>query len=317
MRGSPDTVGLICVNFGSSRLLETSLGPLAAMPGVAGVVVDNFSSESERQRVTELAQSHAWNLVACADNRGFGAGVNLGVQRARELGCEILVVLNPDATMAEDDFARMVAKVRASHGPQLVAPRTLRPDGSIWFAGSDLYLADGRIRSLARRPVAAEGLVRPWLSGAVLAFSARTWDLVGGFDEDYFLYWEDVDLSWRILDAGGQLTVLDDAQAIHAEGGTQAQTGLEKAGQAKSTTYYYYNIRNRLLFAAKHLDAVGWRSWLVHTPAVSWEILLQGGRRQLLPFGAPLVPMVKGIVDGVVAGRRLRRIQASASFSPG
>lgn len=316
MSGSPVTVGLICVNFGSSKLLDTSLGPLAAMPGVAGVVVDNFSSESERQLVTELARSRAWNLVACSDNRGFGAGVNLGVQRARDLGCDILAVLNPDATMAEDDFARLVARVRESDGPLLVAPRTLRPDGSIWFAGSDLYLADGRIRSLARRAVDADGLVRPWLSGAVLAFSTRTWDLVGGFDEDYFLYWEDVDLSWRVLNAGGQLAVLNDVQAIHAEGGTQAQTGLEKAGQAKSSTYYYYNIRNRLLFAAKHLNAVGWRSWLVHTPAVSWEILLQGGRRQFLPLGAPVVPMVKGIVDGVVAGRRLRRTQSSSSSSP-
>ena len=309
-------VGVICVNFGSAYLLEADFGPLVRDAGATGVVVDNFSSSAERDRVTDLSQRWGWDLVASA-NDGFGAGVNQGVRRALELGCDVLVVINPDAQITRQALAVLVDRVRAAEERTLVAPTIRRPDGTVWFGGSDLYVADGRIRSRARRLDGRQ--VRPWVSGALFALTTATWEAVGGFDEDYFMYWEDVDFSWRLLDAGGRLEVLDDVSAVHAEGGTQG-TGQSSSGQAKSALYYQYNIRNRLIFAAKNLDAAGWKAWLRHTPRVSWEILLQGGRRQFLPVGAPLIPLIRGVADGLRVGRRLRQSNSTGagfSASPG
>jgi GT2 family glycosyltransferase len=297
---------VIVVNYGSSDLLEANLTSLTRRsPGLLAVVVDNLTTAEERASMRALATAEGWELVEPDANIGFGAGVNRGVDRARERGADRFLILNPDATIEPDSAARLLAAV--VHDPSaLVAPRILRPDGSVWFAGSDLYLDDGRIRSRRRRPHDVdESRVEPWLTGACLALASALWDRVGGFSDDYFLYWEDVDLSHKVVTSGGRLVSLDDAVAIHAEGGTQAE-GLASSGQAKSTTYYYYNIRNRLLFAALHLSDADYRAWLSHTRAVSWEILLQGGRRQFLTSLAPLRAGLRGMRDGRRLGARVR-----------
>ncbi|MFT2689817.1 glycosyltransferase family 2 protein [Clavibacter zhangzhiyongii] len=178
-----------------------------------------------------------------------------------------------------------------------MAPLILRPDGSTWFRGSDLYLADGRIRSAARRAQHPGLAVEPWLTGACLLVTDELWTRVGGFSDDYFLYWEDVDLSRKVVEAGGSLRVVEDAVAVHAEGGTQS-AGHASAGQAKSGTYYYHNVRNRLLYGARHLDAAALRRWRLLTPVIAYEVLLQGGRRQFAHPVAPVSAAVRGILDG-------------------
>jgi len=119
-------------------------------------------------------------------------------------------------------------------------------------------------------------------------------DRVGGFDEPYFLYWEDVDLSVRVERAGGRLVVRTDLEVVHDAGGTQG----EQHGRAKSDTYYSFNCRNRLLFATRHLDRGDLLRWIAATPAVSREILLRGGRRQLLHSPRPLLAAVRGSLAG-------------------
>lgn len=298
----PDLSGLavVVVNYGSSSLLERNLAPLTRdHTELVTVVVDNFSSADERARLRALADREGWVRVE-QENLGFGGGMNAGVARAGELGAEAFLLLNPDAAIGGEDAARLLAAVRAEP-LTLTAPVISRPDGSPWFAGSDLYLADGRIRSRARRiPGAA---VAPWLTGACLAVSRELWQAVGGFDPDYFLYWEDVDFSWRVRQVGGQLRVLEEARAVHAEGGTQGVSHEAGSGSAKSATYYYFNIRNRLLFAAKHLEPEQRRAWAGVTWRVAGEVLRQGGRRQFLRPFAALDAGRRGIADGLRALR--------------
>ncbi|RUQ84432.1 glycosyltransferase family 2 protein [Labedella gwakjiensis] len=310
----PDFAGaaVVVVNYGSSDLLEANLTELTRnAPGLLAVTVDNFTTALERESMRHLSAAEGWELVEPESNIGFGAGVNRGIARARERGADRFLILNPDASIDPGSAARLLSAVVADPDA-LVAPRILRPDGSVWFAGSDLYLDDGRIRSLRRRLSDVDASrIEPWLTGACLAVSWQLWSRIDGFSDEYFLYWEDVDLSHKVVASGGRLVSLDDAVAIHAEGGTQAE-GLASSGQAKSTTYYYYNIRNRILFAALHLSDEEYRAWLRHTPTVSWEILLQGGRRQFLSSLAPLRAGLRGVRDGRRIGKRVRRTRGHA-----
>jgi GT2 family glycosyltransferase len=270
------------------------------------VVVDNFTSTSERAAVEGLAAIEGWSTILSDDNLGFGAGMNAGVARAIELGASEFLLLNPDATLSADAVAALLRAIEASP-MTLVSPTILRPDGSVWFAGADLYLADGRIRSLARRDRDAQATIMPWLSGCCLAVTKQLWTAVGGFDTEYFLYWEDVDLSRRVVDAGGSLLVAPGAVAVHAEGGTQRSGGLQTAATAKSPIYYYYNIRNRLLFAARHLESNEIDAWLAVSRRVAWEVLLQGGRRQFLSPIRPLDAARRALRDGRrIARERMR-----------
>jgi N-acetylglucosaminyl-diphospho-decaprenol L-rhamnosyltransferase len=250
-----DDVALVVVSYGSSGLLATNLPRTVGDSGVRVVVVDSFSGAEERDAVSRLAVEHGWELLTPATNVGFGGGSNLGAAHALAAGARVLVFLNPDAWTDPAGLSALAAAARSgerSGERALVAPRILRPDGSVYSRGlTHLHRADGTMSGLRTSPDDV-----PWLSGACLAVGAELWTELGGFDEDYFLYWEDVDLSWRAVALGARLEVVDGAHVVHDEGGTQ-----ESRGRAKSETYYRYDIRNRMLFARKNLGPAEVRRW--------------------------------------------------------
>ncbi|GAA4752555.1 hypothetical protein GCM10023328_39700 [Modestobacter marinus] len=310
-------LGLVVVNYGSSRLIEANLaGADPTGPSVRVVVVDNFSSTAERQAVETLTAARGWDLVALPDNRGFGAAVNAGIDAARQAGCVTFLLLNPDASIAP----AVVEELRRHSLREplaLLSPRIVTPEGAVFFDGAQLYTDTGRLRG--RRPAGPRsrpgGPVEEWLTGACLVVHDDLLRRAGGLAEDFFLYWEDVEFSHRCLAAGGTLTVRSDLVAVHDAGGTQGP----RRGRAKSALYYRYNCRNRLLFAARNLGRRQLLRWVWATPAVSREILLRGGRRQLLHQPGLLLAAVHGSVEGLaVAARALltRRAGRTGTGTP-
>lgn len=296
------SLAVVVVNYGSSDLLQRNLvGTVRDSGPQSVVVVDNFSTADERERVRVLAREQGWTLVEPATNEGFGGGMNAGVARAGELGAQEFLLLNPDASIAAPDL-RLLRAAASADPLALIAPRIEDGAGRTWFAGSDVYLSDGRTRGWAKRD-AFPGQERwEWLSGACLLVTAEVWALSGGFDEQYFLYWEDVDFSRRVVAGGGRLQVVLEATAVHDEGGTH-DGAAAKRGRAKSSTYYYFNIRNRLLFAAKHLDDSGRRRWRRSAVGAAKDVLMRGGRRQFVRPIVPLMAAVKGTRDGLSMSR--------------
>lgn len=286
-------IGIIVVNFASHRLIAENLGSLALDQDKARVVVvDNFSSSSERIAVKSLADDRGWTLIELQDNRGFGAAVNVGVREAIHLGCACFLLLNPDATASVAVIEAL--RERSLREPkELISPRIIASDGSPYFEGSWLNLSSGRIRGRLPDDIQPEHY-REWLTGACLVFHQQMWDQVGGLDEAFFLYWEDVDFSYRCAQAGAALTVASSLVAIHDEGGTQQRTG-----RAKSALYYYYNCRNRLLFATRHMSRGTALRWMLVTPRESWQILMRGGKKQLLYSPDLLIAAAKGSIAGV------------------
>lgn len=289
-----DLLGIVVVNYGSSRLLEENLAALVTEGRpVRVVVVDNFSSPNERAATARLAEEHGWELVGLPDNRGFAAGVNAGIRAARAAGCTCFLLLNPDASVTADVAAALREHVLRDR-TALVSPRVLASDGPVFFDGSRLLLRTGRIRGRTST-AALPGPAVDWVTGACLALHDDLVRRVGDFDESYFLYWEDVDFSFRALAAGAALVVRHDLVALHDAGGTQGPT----QGRAKSALYYRYNCENRLRFAARHLPRRRLARWMLATPAVSWEILRRGGRRQLVDQPGLLVAAIRGSLAGL------------------
>lgn len=289
---------VVIVNYGSVDLLERNAARVR--PPRAGfiVIVDCFSTWEERSAVAASCERHGWHAVLLERNAGFGGGMNAGAAEAFRLGASAIVGLNPDAYISSDDLITLV-DVLEEEPLALVSPRIVDSSDAVWFRGSDLYLDDGSIAGIVRRLDRAGRPRHEWATGACFAMSAELWQLIGGFDEDYFLYWEDVDLSRKVLDAGGELRTAA-ATAVHDEG--QTHNGAAR-GRAKSEIYYYYNIRNRLVYAAKHADPITVRVWLRQSLRVSWGIILQGGRRQLVTSLAPWRSLVRGLRDGRAIAR--------------
>lgn len=294
-------LAIIVVNYGSHELLETNIAPVSGhTPDASVVVVDNYTSNAERESVTSLVARKGWTLVAPETNLGFGGGMNLGVEAAARAGARAFLLINPDATLGGSSL-HMLREAVEQDPMTVVAPRIVRSDGSTWFAGAIVRLEDGETKGRRHASLPLASGERRWLTGACLLTSLEMWQASGGFDHRYFLYWEDVDFSFRVEAAGGALVVLEEATAVHDEGGTQ---GRGRGSRAKSPTYYYYNNRNRLLFAAIHLDPNGRRRWKASAIPAAWRILLRGGRRQFLRPVGPVWAAVRGTWDGLTLLRR-------------
>jgi GT2 family glycosyltransferase len=306
-------LAVVVVAYGPVDLLERCLvGVARGLAPAQVIVVDNFSTPQARADVRALCRRQGWRAVLPATNTGFGRGCNLGVAEALRAGARHVLLLNPDATIDRASVARLLDAV-AAEPLLLAAPTVCHPDGRVASAGLDVVLRTGRMRPWRRR---AEDLLQdprtaaalPWVTGACLLLSAELWQRCGGLSEDYFLYWEDVDLCARVRAAGGRVAVVAGATAVHEGGSTQAPA----PGHARSAAYYYFNIRNRQLFAATWLPPQQRRRWRRTSPGAAWEVLLRGGRRQLLHPVVPLRAAWRGLRDG---DRLLRRGAAPGALA--
>lgn len=294
-------LAVIVVSFGAPHLLRDNLAAMdLPVPSGKVVVVDNFRSIADRRANEGIAREAGWTFLPMSANPGFGAAVNVGARYALDHGADQLLLLNPDARVGPEAIAMLRDAVRRDP-MALVSPRIVDGAGQVWFQG---MCTDPRTGDVVAVPAQAQdGPLGPdgWLSGACMLISRTLWTAARGFDEDYFLYWEDVDFSRRCVRAGGGLMVVPGAEAVHDPGGTQSAVGTT----AKSPLYYYYNCRNRLLFAAKHLSGRDRLRWALATPGASKRILYRGGRRQLVQSPKPLVWSVGGSVAGLL--KLLRR----------
>lgn len=204
------------------------------------IVVDNGSTDGTvtlvRERFPEVT------LVQPGRNLGFAAGVNLA---ARHADADYLLLLNPDTVVLDQAIDVVVDFARANPHYGLYGGRTLRPDGSLepsscWGLPSlwSLAMFATGLSTLARR----NRLLDPeslgsWqrdsvrevgvITGCFLLASRRTWDILGGFDERYFMYGEDTDLSMRARLTGMRPVICPAARLVH-EVGKSSATPLDK-----------------------------------------------------------------------------------------
>ena len=260
--------GVVVVNYGSHRLLQEMSADLSGTESTVVVIVDNPSTVQERSEVVRLVAEQGWHGVYPEVNGGFGAGINVGARTAAELGCDVLIFVNPDTRFAPETIPVLAAEVRRDPR-KICSPVIHRPDGSIWFAGLSVSLDTGdTVPSGSPRSL-------PWLSGAFMALSRNMFEALAGFDERYFMYWEDVDLSVRGSQLGGILQLVTAVEVTHAVGGTQ--------GGVKTDAYVYYNCRNRLLFASQNLSNRDLLRWIWTTPRASLLIAMRGFSQRSRP----------------------------------
>lgn len=281
-------VAIITVNFHSAALLASKFYDLPASACI--IVVDNSVKTDEKEATRTLCSDRGWSYIDARGNIGFGAACNLGADEALRRGAQVLAFINPDATIEGAAVGRMADAVAATPEPALLSPVIEDNRGLVWFAGAALeaWRADARH---SHDPQHREN--PDWITGACLFASAGTWRTLGGFAEHFFLYWEDVELSQRCLSLGGSLLVVSDVTAHHDVGGTQQ-------AQGKSATYVKYVVRNRLLFARRHLGALERAYWVIMTPTQLLRLArLSGVRRGYIGKLAFVRACTWGIRHGV------------------
>ncbi len=210
---------LIIVHFESPGDLRTALASVAAgitRPGRC-IVIDNSISEAGRAGAAEVCGTYGATLIASDENIGFAAGVNRGVEETK---AEFFVVLNPDAVVEANTLEQLVDHLDANPEVAAVSPMILNQAGRVWFAGGRMnpWLARPEIPHFGQAPPPATIKASPFLTGCVLAVRRAAFDQIGGFDQRYFLYYEDADLCWRLIASGWRNELVGTALAHHVRG---------------------------------------------------------------------------------------------------
>src|SRR6185369_8126202 len=253
-------IDIVIVNWNGGIHLQKCIKSIKNYhDGLVGIsiVVDNSSSDGSDASVEGDPD---FVLIRSGTNLGFGKACNIGAQCGQS---EFLLFLNPDAALHEDTLRKAFEFMQD--------PANVQVD----ICGVQLLDEHGRVaRSCARFPSAAAfaahaiGLDRvlpslghfmsEWdhgqtnavehVIGAFFLVRRSLFEQLGGFDERFFMYLEDVDFSYRAKQFGWLSVYLADVQAFHAGGGTSKEVKARRL---------FYSLRSRLLYACKHFSKGG------------------------------------------------------------
>jgi N-acetylglucosaminyl-diphospho-decaprenol L-rhamnosyltransferase len=269
---APD-ISVVIVNYNAGAELQCALQSVAE--DLAGrrweaVVVDNASSDDSASAVTQF-EMHA-RVVRNAENVGFARGVNQGLAAT---SAPIVLILNPDCRLEPGACASLVEEFVRTPSCAIAGPRILNPDGSVQGSArgdpdmlTGLFGRTTLIRKLlpnlaaARRNVVVDSRGRDresrtvdWLSGACMLARREVLDQVNGFDERYFLYWEDADLCRRVRALGYQVRYVPVATAVHRVGHSSRGGRAAAVRAFHQSAYLYYAIHVAPNMLAKRLLA--------------------------------------------------------------
>jgi GT2 family glycosyltransferase len=264
-------VTIVVINFNTKemtlRAIERARASVQNLE-LEVLVVDNSTRPEER-----LGQGLLYRLIE-AENHGFGHACNLG---ARQALAPVLLFLNSDGFLEDGAIEAMY--------------QTLREDGRIGAVGSRVYLEDGTLdhgckrgfptpwnafcyfsglsRRMKRNPEKYDGYALRYLdehsrhevdaiSGSCMMIPKHVFMQVGGFDERYFMYAEDLDLCYAIMQAGYKIVYQPKAQMLHLKG----QSGLHTYNRKVSDAFY---DSMKLFYEKNFQDQYGkFTRWLVY-----------------------------------------------------
>ena len=219
-------VAAVVVDYDAGDLLGSCVRSLLE-DGVAQiVVVENGDPQTARRALEGLTVP----LVVTGRNLGYGAGANRGIASSGD--SEYVLVCNPDLRVHPGAAGRLVAALDAHREWAIAGPRIVDPSGaeypsvrrfpSMTDAAGHALLAlvqpDNRFSRRYRDRVGDETRAVDWVSGACFCARRTALEELGGFDEAYFMFAEDIDLCWRAHRAGWGVGVEPRAEVTHVRG---------------------------------------------------------------------------------------------------
>lgn len=295
-------VSVLIISYFTGPLLVRSVRSALAQPEVAEVIVidnGNWAGQMSRLRALVGAQGMRLKILSGHGNVGYAAGCNLGARTAKG---EFLFILNPDAVLPEGAVGSLLAETCEMTGDWLVGGRLVNPDGTEQ-AGSrrspltpwTAFVELSKLYKLApnhpyfqrfnrhQDPCPADTVKTPVISGACMLLKRKTYQMLGGMDEGYFLHVEDVDFCLRLRKAGGDVYFAPGTDIVHFKSSSRVSKITVERRKAQSLVRYFWS-HFREPYPAIFLALVSGLVWLSFTA----KVVLISGRRafSLIGFGA-------------------------------
>jgi GT2 family glycosyltransferase len=210
-------ISFVIVTHDSEKHIRDCLNHIMAVSDISYeiIVVDNDSKDNTRQIVKDEFESV--KLIESKENLGFAHGVNTGVHHAKQ---STIFLLNPDARILPSNLRDSAAFISSNHvgvlGPRVINPHDFSRQFSARrfptlrtgiFNRSSIFTSlvpNNRFSREYLNPIVSDD--RPqqidWVSGCAMVFRKEVFDLVGGFDDNFFVFYEDIDFCYRLKEAG-------------------------------------------------------------------------------------------------------------------
>lgn len=236
----PSTVDVVIVTYHSAATLDRCLASLTPSLLNQQIIIDNTNS-----------------------NRGFAQAANLGAAQAT---APYLFFLNPDAILMPGALESAV-RYLADHPATAIAGLALHDNLSHLEPNSFGSLPTFRhllFRHFAPSSQPSQPANVGWVSGAALLIRRHIFQALGGFDSNFFMYWEDVDLCHRAHQAGHSIVFLPSAVVIHQRGASSRDPAQKTAHYDASADKYF----------RKHYATTIWlfQRWLRHLYRLFWPL---------------------------------------------
>lgn len=206
------------------------------------IVVDNHSPDNSVEHIIKIYPNIRMHVTDA--NLGYTGGMNAGAAIALMNSTKYIFVTNSDVIIYPDTLYQLIDSLDSDESSAVAVPTIYfyNSSGRIWYEGGEI----DRIRSSGfprkRKPVKSEetGVQSVgFFSGCSFMVKSTVWNEIGKFDERYFMYQEDVELSFRLTNKGYKILYIPGARIDHKV----------NEGQIKPLPLYY-SVRNRLLFAS-------------------------------------------------------------------
>ena len=255
------TIDIIIVNHNSSDCAAESIKSIKrTINGFSAniVVVDN-ASEDHPERLEQLFPDI--RLLLVKENLGYSRAINMALKTC---GRPYVVIMNPDTIVLKGVFSNILEYLDKNKNVGVVGPKIIDPDGSIQgsarkFPTAWTY-AFGRKSPLTRIfPENAitkkefvcfdcngdQEITVDWVSGAFMVVRREAFEAVGGFDERFFLYWEDTDLCKRIKEAGWQVVYYPKAEIKHMVGVSSKKSPIKSICHFHHSCYKLFDKHSK------------------------------------------------------------------------
>lgn len=273
MADGPRGVAALLLNWRQPDLTLQCLRDLLA--GAAAdlrvLVLDNGSGDDSSTRLAaavadaeqELGPGRV-ELLALPENLGYCGAMNRGLGWAEERGAEFALLLNNDMRLPPGFVEPLQEVLRNDSKVQCVGPTILDPQGRVWSEGGVLAMLPNivRLRRHGRTPAGRDTgpVAVDFVPGACALVRVAELRALGGLGEDYFMYWEDVDLCARLRRRGGTVLWLPWVQVTHA--------GSQSSGGGRSPMRKFMMAANAVRYLRRHGTLPLWLAF------VWWELLL-------------------------------------------
>ena len=252
-------VAIVIVTYNSASVICGLLHSIpSALDGLSAkiTVVDNGSTDETISRIADCNGDVDVDVIRSI-NRGYSAGINLGVDRMSEF--DSILILNPDVVLGPRSVSLMLSSLQAETQTGIVVPMIIDSDGNLAMSlRREPRLTRAIGLEFTNIPLFSEMVRNPreylnehdvdWATGAVMLVSRECFERLGGWDESYFLYSEETDFCLRARDAGWKTVYQPLASAMHIAGGS----GRSERTQAMQ-------LLNAIrLYGRRHLPAGTW-----------------------------------------------------------